>query len=140
MFDRYIEETRVPPEHGVQRQPGQSEGLLRSRCTSLEKLKKFLSLPANKVDLAHFLSEELCYQAPEDKEIVVAGGFRLELEVRSSRTSTDLTQLKAAHEEVDTRLLLHAVHSQFHTVVSSRDSDVLVPLASHFLRVQCKRL
>ena len=131
-------QSKVPPEHGVQRQFGQSEGLLRSRCTSLEKLKKTLSLPANKADLAHFLSEELCCQAPEDKEIVVDGGFRLELEVRSSRTSTDLTQLKSAHEEVDTRLLLHAVHSQFHTVVSS--SDVLVPLASHFLRVQCKRL
>ena len=131
----------MSPEHGVQRQLGQSEGLLRSRCTSLEKLENFLSLPANKADLAHFLSGKLCCQAPEDKEIMVAGGFRRELEFRSSRTSNDLTQLKAAHEEADIRLVLHAVHSQFHTiVVSSRDTDVLVLLASHFLRIQCKRL
>ena len=101
----------------------------------------FLSLPDNKADLAHFLSEELCIQAPDYKEIVVAGGFRDELEVRSSKTSTDLAQLKATHEEADTRLVLHAVHSQFNTVVvSSRDTDVLVLLVSHFPRVQCEHL
>ena len=31
--------------------------------------KNFLSLLANKADLAHFLSKELC-QAPEDKELL----------------------------------------------------------------------
>ena len=39
----------------------------------------FLSLADNKADLAHLLSEELCSQAPVDKEIVVAGGSRDEL-------------------------------------------------------------
>ena len=53
----------------------------------------------------------------------------------------DLIQLKATHEKADIRLMLHAVHSQFHTVVgSSRDIDALVLLASHFPHVQCKRL
>ena len=32
-----------------------------------------LSLADNKADLAHFLSEELCSQAPMDKYIVIAG-------------------------------------------------------------------
>ena len=81
--------------------------------------------------------------APDDKEIVVAVGFReeLELEASSSKTTTDLTQLRATHEEADTRLMLHAVHSQFNTVVvSSRDTDVLVILVANFPRVQCERL
>ena len=61
--------------------------------------------------------------------------------MRSSKTSTDLAQLKATHEEADTRLVLHAVHSQFNTVVvSSRDTDVLVLLVSHFPCVQCEHL
>ena len=37
--------------------------------------------------------------------------------------------------------MLHAVHSQFHTVVvSSRDTDVLLLLVSHFHRMQCQHL
>ena len=91
---------------------------------------KVLSLADNKADLAHFLSEELCSQAPVDKEIVVAGGFRDELEVKSS--TTQLGPLKSTHEDSDTRLVLHVVHSQFHTlVVYSRDTDVLILLVSH---------
>ena len=58
-----------------------------------KKLANFLSLPNNKADFANLLSEELCSQAPADKEIVVAGGFREEREVRSSNTTTDLTKL-----------------------------------------------
>ena len=101
----------------------------------------FLSLDDNKADLAHFLSEELCSQAPVDKEIVVAGGFRDELEVKSSTGATDLGPLKSTHEEADTILVLHAVHSQFHTVVvCSRDTDVLLLLVSHIQRMQCQHL
>ena len=45
------------------------------------------------------------------------------------------------HTEADTRLVLHAVHSQFHTVVvSSRDTDVLLLLVSHFQIMQCQHL
>ena len=74
-----------------------------------------------------------------DKEIVVAGGFRDELEVKSLTGATDLGPLKSTHEEADTRLVLHAVHSQFNTVVvSSRDTVVLLLLVSHFQRMQCQ--
>ena len=76
-----------------------------------------------------------------DKEIVVAGGFRDELEVNSSTGATDLGPLKSTHGEADTRLVLQALHSQFHTVVvSSRDTDVLLLLVSHFQRRQCQYL
>ena len=100
-----------------------------------------LSVADNKADLAHFLSEELCLQAPVDKEMVVAGGFRDELEVKSSTGATDLGSLKSTHQEADTRLVLHDVHSHFHTVVvSSRDTDVLLLIVSHFQRMQCQHL
>lgn len=143
VFDRYREETikgatrtrRTKAARPIRR-------LVENRDVPLPKnWTNFLSLPDNKVDLAHFLSWELCLQAPDDKEIVAAGGFREELEVRSSKTTTDLTQLKATHEEADTRLVLHVVQSQFNTVVvSSRDTDVLMLLVSNFPRVQCERL
>ena len=108
----------------------------------LKNWANFLSLADNKADLAHFLSEELCSQTPVGKEIVVAGGFRDELEVKSSTGATDLGPLKSTHEEADTRLVLHAVHSRFHTVVvSSRYTDVLLLfLVSHFQRRQCQHL
>ena len=59
-----------------------------------------------------FLSEELCSHATVDKEIVVAGGFRDELEAKSSTGAPDFGPLKSTNEEADKRLLLHAVHSQ----------------------------
>ena len=143
VFDRYREETikgatrirRTKAARPIRR-------LVEGRDVPLPKnWTNFLSLPDNKVDLAHFLSEELCSQAPDDKDIIVAGGFREELEVRSSKTTTDLSQLRATHEEADTRLVLHAVHSRFNTVVvSSRDTDVLVLLVSHFPHVKCEHL
>ena len=67
-----------------------------------KKWSNFLSVADNKADLAQFLSEELCSQAPVDKEIVVAGGFRDELEVKSSTGATDLGPLKSPHQETDT--------------------------------------
>ena len=82
-----------------------------------------------------------CRQAPDDKEIVVDVGFTEELKARLSKTTTDLAQLRATHEEADTRLVLHAMYSQFNTVgVSSRDTNVLVLLIANFLRVLCERL
>ena len=143
VFDRYRDETikgttrtrRSKTARPIRR-------LVEGRDVPLPKnWSNFLSLADNKADLAHFVSEELCSQAPVDKEIVVAGGFRDELQVKSSTCTIDLGPLKSTHEEADTRLVLHAVHSQFHTVVvSSRDTDVLLLLVSHFQRMQCQHL
>ncbi len=80
-------------------------------------------------------------QAPDDKEVVVAGGFREECMVKSSKSVTDLAPLKSTHEEADIRLVLHAIYCQFDTVVvSSRDTDVLLLLVSHFPHMQCRHL
>ena len=95
----------------------------------------FLSLSENKADLGHFLSGELCSQASNEKEIVVAGGFRDEREVQLSKPTTDIAQLKATHEEADTRLVLHALNYDFDVVVvASKDTDV------HFPNMQCEDL
>ena len=107
----------------------------------MNELAAFSVFADNKAYLAHLLSEELCLQAPEDTEIVVAGKFRYELEVKSSICITDLGPMKCTHEEADTRLVLHAVHSQFHTVaMPSKGSDVLLLLVSHFQSTRCQYL
>jgi hypothetical protein len=103
--------------------------------------RSFLSLDENKADLANFLSEQLCLQAPTDKEVIVAGGFQDEREVRSSTGTTDLSVLRSTHEEADTKLVLHAINSHFKSVVvSSRDTDVLLLLLHHFPLVRCEQL
>ena len=72
--------------------------------------KLFLSLSANKAELASFLSEALVEIAPElqpSQKLVVAGGFN---DVMKVWTSTDRVNhsLSSNHEEADTRLILHA--------------------------------
>ena len=101
----------------------------------------FMALSENKADLARFLSEQLITRASESKEIVTAGGFRDELEVRSSTPTTPLSCLNANHEEADTRLAFHAMNvTNDAVVVSASDTDVLVILVSHFHRIHCKEL
>ena len=101
----------------------------------------FIALPENKADLARSLSEALIANAPPQKEIVVAGGFEDELKVQSSVGSTDVANLRATHEEADTRLVLHALQSSCRTVVVyAKDTDVLLLLVAHFQNMQCSNL
>ena len=142
-FDRYRDETSKGTTRTRRSKTARPiRRLVEGRDVPLPKnWSDFLSLADNKADLAHLLSEELCSQAPVDKEIAIVGGFRDELEVKSSTGATDLGPLKSTHEDTDTRLVLHAFHSQFHTVVvSSRDTDVLLLFVSHFQRMQCQHL
>jgi len=87
-----------------------------------------LSLPENKADLADFLLEELCLQAPADKEVVVGGGFRDEQEVRSSKKTTDLYFLRFTMKAVATCCTLQVQT----VVVSSRDTDTRDILSAIF--------
>ena len=74
-----------------------------------------------------------------DKQVVTSGGFKNELEAWSLTDSIDTGQLSSTQEEADTRIILHAISSkQESIVVSSRDTDVLVLLVSHFERINCK--
>ena len=92
----------------------------------------FLALPENKANLAKFLSEHLIANAPQEKVIVVAGGFSDGKEAQSSNQLVDPSLLCADHEEADTRLVLHAIVNSCDTVVvSARDTDVLLLLVAH---------
>src|SRR6218665_1305568 len=63
-----------------------------------------------------------------------------ELEVRSSKETSDLHAQRSTHE-ADTGMVLYAVHDQFRTVVvSSQDTNVLLLLFAHFERAQCEHL
>ncbi len=94
----------------------------------------------NKADLSRLLSESLISQAPNDKDVIVAGGFLDEKDVRSSKGS-DVDSLRSTHEEADTRLVLHAAHSRFDAVVvPSRDRDVILLLVAHFRHIHCDNL
>ncbi|KAG1664222.1 hypothetical protein GQR58_019901 [Nymphon striatum] len=105
------------------------------------KWKNFLALPANKEDLAAFLSNELITNAPAGKTLVVAGGFRDEEEVQTSNPNLDVKTLRARHEEADTRVILHCVHADADTVVvAARDTGILVLLIAHYPKMKCKQL
>ena len=92
----------------------------------------YMASPENKSEYADFLSNEIKHRSYE-KEIVTSGGFKDEQEVWSSRNNPGVSQLSSNHEEADTRLILHAIVSNYkYIVISSRDTDVLVLLLSHF--------
>ena len=98
----------------------------------------FMACSENKSEYANFLSVELKRQAPYEKQIVTSAGFDNELEVWSSNDTVDTSQLSSTQEEADTRIVLHAINSGFkYIVVSCKDTDVLVLLASHFHRINC---
>ena len=100
----------------------------------------YMASPENKSEYADFLSNEIKLRSYE-KEIVTSGGFKDEQEVWSSRNNPDVSQLSSNHEEADTRLILHAIVSNYkYIVISSRDTDVLVLLLSHFHKTNCKEL
>ena len=49
--------------------------------------------------------------------------------------------MKANHEEADTHIVLHCIHTEANTiVVSSRDTDVLLPLLTYFKLINCTYL
>ena len=61
--------------------------------------------------------------------------------MKSSNKSLGMTLLQATHEEADTRIVLHCVHTKTdQVVVSSRGTDVLILLVAHFAYMQCNRL
>lgn len=71
--------------------------------------------------------------APQDKVVVVGGGFATETEVQSTDPEMDTTMLESNHEEADTRMILHCLQTDAsNVVVVARDTDVLVFLLAHF--------
>ena len=101
----------------------------------------FMALPANKADLARFLSEKVvAHREMFGDVVVVAGGFANERGVAATHPELEMEPLRASHEESDTRIILHAAHSPYSTiVVSARDTDVLALLLHHFDVITCQR-
>ena len=87
VFDRYREETiksTTRTRHTKSARPIRQ--LVEGRDVPLPKnWTNFLSLPENKADLADFLSEELCLQAPTDKEVVVGGDSEMNTKLGHQR-------------------------------------------------------
>ncbi|CAH1154985.1 unnamed protein product [Phaedon cochleariae] len=95
--------------------------------------KNFLALGENKADLARFLSQEVLQHVFNDIEVVVSGGLIHEEDVRSTNPESDVSSLAATHEEADTRVVLHAVHSDAdNIVIMARDTDICLLLIHHF--------
>ena len=106
-------------------------------------MPSFLSLPENKDDLACFLATELIRQAPEGKIVITGGGFISEDQVDSNDKSLNLDNLKATHEEADTRMILHMLHcknvSNCRTIaVSATDTDVFLHFLHHAFGMDIK--
>jgi hypothetical protein len=137
IFDRYLEDS-IKAGTRTQR-TGKIRPVRRVIDSKDVKLpqnwKQFITLPANKSELASFLSTTLIEKAStlnqlsQDHELVISGGFSDPLKVWSSRTR-DLDMMRSNHEEADTRLILHTLDAHTNgygrAVLSCRDTDVLV--------------
>jgi len=88
----------------------------------------FIASTENKEDLANFLSQKLVEHGKAGQEVVV-GGIE---EGALSSVRGQVVNLKANHEEADTRLILHALEAiscgYERIVVQCRDTDVLLLL------------
>ena len=99
---------------------------------------QFIALEDNKADLPAFLSAELLREAESmpDCEIIAGGGFPDSASAKSSKR--EVANLCANHEEVDSRLIVHAKNAiacNFkRIVVMCRDTDVLLLLLYHIGR------
>ena len=52
-----------------------------------------------------------------------------------------MDSLKASHEEADTRMILHVIHSKANTTtVSAQDTDVLLLVVAHCEKIHCDQL
>jgi hypothetical protein len=105
------------------------------------KWTDFLALPDNKRDLSIFLSNALIEAASDGKTLVVAGGFDVETTVKTNNPSLNTEMLCGKHEEADTRIILHCIHTDARiVVVLAHDTDVLVLLITHFSKMKCQQL
>jgi len=105
------------------------------------KWTDFLASTDNKRDLCLFLSNALIATAPSEKTVVVSGGFASETEVQSTDANMNTDLLESTHEEADTRIILHCIHSNAQTiVVTARDTDILILLLAHFNKLTCSQL
>lgn len=143
LFDRYYE---VSIKSGTRKRHSHGSRPIRRRIESRDvplpaRWDNFLAHPDNKADLARFLSQQLLYQAPQNKPLVVEGGLGNEEMVEASLATIETDRLEARHEEADTRVILHCIECKSSkVVVAARDTDILVLLLAHFHKMLCTHL
>ena len=109
-YDRYIDNsTKSSTRKNRSRKAHPIRKIVDGRTVQLpQNWNDFLAVPANKQDLALLLSNELIAQAPGDKIIVVAGGFRTAEDTQCTQPLVDIEMLRANHEEADIRVVYTA--------------------------------
>ncbi len=87
VFDRSRDETIKASTRGCQTKTARPiRRIIEDRSVPLPKnWSNSMASTDNKADLAQFMSEFLISQAPNDKDVIVAGGFLEEQDVRSSK-------------------------------------------------------
>ncbi|CAH3166947.1 unnamed protein product [Porites lobata] len=142
-FDRY-RETSIKCATRKKRSRGHApiRRVIEDGTVPLPRLwSTFLALDENKADLARFLSEKLLAGAPVNKIIIVSGGFQDEDTAKCSRPTINIRALRGFHEEADTRIILHCIHSDAEfLVVACQDTDVFCLLIVHIDKMRCKQL
>ena len=144
LFDRYKEHSI---KRGTRKRRGKGFVAIRRPIESRDvplptKWENFITHEENKADLARFLSQQLILSAPDNKCLVVAGGFSDEEQVEASDPTLDISSLEAKHEEADTRVILHCIKATKASdiVVAARDTDILVLLIAYFHLMPCQRI
>lgn len=143
LFDRYYE---VSIKSATRNKRSQGSRPIRRPIEGREvplpsRWENFLAHPENKADLARFLSHQLVLGAPQNKIIVVAGGFGNEEMVEASSPTVETEKLEARHEEADTRVIIHCIECKASAiVVAARDTDILVLLLAYFHKMPCTNL
>lgn len=106
-----------------------------------QNLANYLSLAENESDLTNFLCEKLATAKPNNKTLVVSGGFFDKTRVESSVKSFETLPLNSNHDYAKTRAVVHAIKSEADKiVVLAKDTEMLLLLIHHFDKMRCKEL
>ena len=99
----------------------------------IKSLKKFMSIQTNRTEVVHFLVSQ--WKRSEytsrlgNKVLYITEGSKC---WKLTTGSTDnVPELESSHEEADTRMILHAKHTNGPVVVHADDTDVIVLLLTH---------
>jgi hypothetical protein len=151
VFDQYWDKSIKSCERSRRGLSSALEVKINSPSTPIPKQwAKYITNPVNKTNLCIFLTNAFTVlgqeKLPLNKKLVIGGGCsdgESALSIRKGRRVETIRELKADHEESDTRLLLHAKHASQpdrRIVIHSPDTDVFVLSISFYEELGCKEL
>ena len=99
----------------------------------IKSWKKFMSIQTNKTEVVHFLMSQW-----KRSEYTSRLGNKVLYVTESSKcwklttgTTDNVPELESSHEEADTRMILHAKHTNCPVVIHADDTDVIVLMLTH---------